>query len=367
MLPSLLGYCSRSVDISEKAARELQGLRMIEGSLSENPWTNPPSDVVDGGFESVMGYWKAIERSGEIVSWKMKVVLVGAVKAGKTSLIKGMIHGQSYLCPNDDRTKGVDVSVDEPCKPDPTKELEIVFWDFAGHSEYWSTHQLFLSKGALNILVVDLKRFSDEPSTRAALVDVWLDALQCRVPGSNVFVVATQIDRCTSGIEADMADLQLRIKDHIRKQHDDLEQQVKSNRSTSSGAEKGLIFHGIEAVSSAYVDRLLDLRLKLCTLVYSNRDNFPSVGRRLPVSWVRVSAMLEAKRTGENPIIQVSCVGSVEENKEKPGAITPGDKILHRADAIQEWGRVVRTLELENEVGLTEPNSENLVFEVRGR
>ena len=53
-----------------------------------------------------MGYWGAIVRSGAIVSWKLKVVLVGAVRAGKTSLVNGMIHGEPHLCHEDDRTKG---------------------------------------------------------------------------------------------------------------------------------------------------------------------------------------------------------------------------------------------------------------------
>lgn len=129
-----------------EAARGLQrlcnsGRRSIY--LSSNPWNNPPGDVVEGGFEKIVEYWKAIALSGVRESWKLKVVLVGAVKAGKTSLTKGMINGKPQLCHEDDRTKGVDVHIGEPCKPDAAQKLEIIFWDFAGHSEYYSTHQVF--------------------------------------------------------------------------------------------------------------------------------------------------------------------------------------------------------------------------------
>ena len=134
--------------------------------LRVNPWREPPADVVEKGFIAIVGYWEAIARSGAIVSWKLKVVLVGAVRAGKTSLVNGMIHGKPHLCHKDDRTKGVDVHVSEPCKLDVARMLELVFWDFAGHSEYYSTHQAFLSKGALHLLVVDLKRFADDMSVR---------------------------------------------------------------------------------------------------------------------------------------------------------------------------------------------------------
>lgn len=111
-----------------------------------NPWRHPPEAIVKGGVDSIVEYWEAIERSVATQSWKLKVVLVGAVRAGKTSLARGMLHGEPRLCDEDDRTKGVDVHLDEPCKPDDSGKLELVFWDFAGHSEYYSTHQLFLSE-----------------------------------------------------------------------------------------------------------------------------------------------------------------------------------------------------------------------------
>ena len=193
--------------ISEEAARGLQRLNLDSIKLGYNPWNSPPAEVVDVGLERIVEYWEAVTRSGTIVSWTLKVVVVGGVKAGKTSLVNGMIRGEPQLCDEDERTKGVDAYVSNPCKPDTARELELIFWDFAGHSKYYSTHQLFLSKGALHLLVVDIERFSKEPSARVELVDVWLDALQSRVPGSSVLVVATQIDRLDGDLEVAVNDL----------------------------------------------------------------------------------------------------------------------------------------------------------------
>ena len=43
---------------------------------------------------------------------------------------------------------------------------EFVFWDFGGKKEYHLYHQLFLSSGALYVLVVDLHKFSSTISRR---------------------------------------------------------------------------------------------------------------------------------------------------------------------------------------------------------
>ena len=160
--------------------------------------------------------------------------------------------------------------IGEPCKPDPAQKLEMIFWDYAGHSEYYSTHQVFLSKGALHLLVVDIKRFSDEASARGELVDVWLDALQCRVPGSSVLVVATQIDRLAGDLEAAVNDLRLRVESHLNPQQNEIEGQWRG-RTTSSDVQQGLFFHGVETVDSSRSESLFDPRLKLSSLVYSKR------------------------------------------------------------------------------------------------
>lgn len=104
-----------------------------------------------------------------------------------------MVHEEARLCDGDDCTKDVDVHLDKLCKLDALDMLELLFWDFAGHSDYYAIHQLLLS-GALHLVVVYLKWFSENTSSRGDPVDVWLDALQCRVPEANVLIAADQFD-----------------------------------------------------------------------------------------------------------------------------------------------------------------------------
>lgn len=79
--------------------------------------------------------------------------------------------------------------------------------------------QLFLTDGALHLLVVDLHMFDRDPLSRGNAVYLWLDSLLCRVPGSAVLVVATHSDafgdddeRCAAALE----DLEAAIMEHLK-------------------------------------------------------------------------------------------------------------------------------------------------------
>lgn len=77
-----------------QALVHLTKLQLVPG----NRWKNPPEDIVRKGLGEIVRYLETVAYFGAVESWKLKVVLVGAVKAGKTSLVRGMIHGEPRLC-----------------------------------------------------------------------------------------------------------------------------------------------------------------------------------------------------------------------------------------------------------------------------
>lgn len=115
--------------------------------LTGNPWVEPPSDVVQDGWRQIVGYYDALARSGATRSHRLKMVLVGAVCVGKTTMARGLREGKPTPTKQSERTRGVDVHM-EPWRPNPAQPLEVVMWDFAGHSDYYSTHQV---KGTCSI------------------------------------------------------------------------------------------------------------------------------------------------------------------------------------------------------------------------
>lgn len=126
---------------------EVKPLISSEGVLLEgNCWTKPPSDVVQGGWANIIRYYEALERSGATSSHRLKVVLVGAVCAGKTTLTRGLLQGGHTATVESECIRGGDIHI-TPWRPNPSQPLEVVIWDLAGHPDYYPTHQVTADTG----------------------------------------------------------------------------------------------------------------------------------------------------------------------------------------------------------------------------
>ena len=161
---------------------------------------SPPHSVAGAGFQQIVRHYEALAQSGEAILSRLKVVMVGASRAGKTSLVRSLREGAPRLTSDWDRTIGVDIG--RPWSVGAVeKKLELVFWDFGGHTDYHPTHRLFYTKWALYLLVIDLHKFQSDVSCRVDMVDSWLDALLAVVPGSPFLVVLTHADLFDSGVQ----------------------------------------------------------------------------------------------------------------------------------------------------------------------
>lgn len=143
------------------------------------------------GLRSAECWWRDINRFGEEDSNKLKIVILGLDEAGKTTFV---CHLTGRNLPVE-RTIGVEVT---EWRPRDDLNLSASLWDFAEQSEHYASHQIFLTKGALFILVVD--RFELVTCTRPGVDDPrgaifpWLDILHERVLGADVALVGTHTD-----------------------------------------------------------------------------------------------------------------------------------------------------------------------------
>ncbi|CAN0462149.1 unnamed protein product, partial [Scytosiphon promiscuus] len=108
-----------------------------------------------------------------------------------------------------DRTVGIEITPD--WRPLDAGPLQVSVWDFAGQADYYSSHQLFLTKGSLFLLVVDLRAFSmeveggvDNFTDPRGRIYWWLEMLQMRVPGAAVALVGSHVDQMES-LDVDLA------------------------------------------------------------------------------------------------------------------------------------------------------------------
>lgn len=160
----------------------------LEASFNENPWVKPPSSFLLPGLRLAESWWKDMGRFGGGTSNKLKIVLVGLAEAGKTTVVRHF----TGRCPPQKHTIGVEVTEWNPRAGLP---LSASLWDFAGQSDYYASHHIFLTKGALFILVVDLFELVDHNregiADRSDAIFRWLDILHERVPGASVALVGT--------------------------------------------------------------------------------------------------------------------------------------------------------------------------------
>jgi internalin A len=150
--------------------------------LGENPLENPPVEIVKKGREAVINYFKSLEGEKKPLN-EVKVLLVGDGEAGKTSLMK-RIFGEE-VDGNESQTQGINIRKLTVNNGD--REIKANFWDFGGQEIMHATHQFFLSKRSLYILVLDGRK-DEKP-------EYWLKLIENFGRDSPVLVVINKIDQ----------------------------------------------------------------------------------------------------------------------------------------------------------------------------
>jgi small GTP-binding protein len=142
--------------------------------LSENPLESPPPERI----EAIRSYFKSLEAERRALN-EVKVLLVGDGGAGKTSLVKQLL-GEEFD-KHELQTHGINI------RDRKVEDLLVHFWDFGGQEIMHATHQFFLSKRSLYILVLDGRR--DEKT------EYWLKHIESFGGDSPILVVLNKIDK----------------------------------------------------------------------------------------------------------------------------------------------------------------------------
>ncbi|MCI5224507.1 MAG: GTP-binding protein, partial [Candidatus Electrothrix sp. AR4] len=121
--------------------------------LDDNPLSSPPPEIAKQGIDAIREYFVALQKEEHPLN-EVKIILIGEGAAGKTSLTKVLLDQ-----PFDSRestTHGIRISPWEPNTD--SQPLKVNIWDFGGQDIMHATHQFFLSKRSLYVLVLDGRR-----------------------------------------------------------------------------------------------------------------------------------------------------------------------------------------------------------------
>lgn len=145
--------------------------------LKGNPLKSPPLEIIKQGNISIKAYFDSLKEPQRPLN-ELKVLLVGDGCAGKTSLSK-VLRGDTFN-PQESQTHGINIDHWQH------QDLILHFWDFGGQETMHATHQFFLSKRSLYILVLDGRKEED--------AEYWLKHIESFGGDSPVLIVLNKID-----------------------------------------------------------------------------------------------------------------------------------------------------------------------------
>lgn len=182
---NLTGNQIQSVPRSFKNLTKLTDLK-----LAQNPLGRPPLEISSQGVKAVLHYYLNLGRSVKLREAKLLIVGQGAV--GKTYLMNRLINNET---PETETTQGIDIM--KWVVTDSSGEaIRLNTWDFGGQEIYHSTHQFFLTKRSIYILVWEARK--DEP---LIYFDYWLNIINILSGKSPIILVMNKCDERTKQID----------------------------------------------------------------------------------------------------------------------------------------------------------------------
>jgi serine/threonine protein kinase/GTPase SAR1 family protein len=202
--------------------------------------------------------------------FRMKLMLVGLQNRGKTTLVKRL---QGKECGNES-TVGVDVS-EWWFKPSLGKKpFHFSIWDFGGQQEYYATHQCFLSRRSLYLLLFNL----NDGDEGVRELKPWLNNIALRAPRSCVIIIGTHLDE---------------VPDEKREQIDQLLNRVGALAETYN--QKLSV---VEVMPVGLKNRIENIGL-LKEAIYNHAANYKTragqliMGQKIPASYHALDKQLE--------------------------------------------------------------------------
>ncbi len=222
-----------------------------------------PFEVFTKSAEALEKYRHDLIRGQQYPINEIKLNVVGQGSVGKTSLIQKVVHN-TFDSDQQIKTEGISISqweVDDKITSEvlqksakPQGKIKLNLWDFGGQEIMHATHQFFLTKRSLYLLVLDSRLTQEENR-----VEYWLKIIQSFGGESPVLIVGNKIDQHPLDID----------RTGLQKKYPNIVGILETSAATGAG---------IEALKAAIAEQV---------------NNLPHVRDLLPETWFTVKTKLE--------------------------------------------------------------------------
>lgn len=258
---------NKLTDLSEKIAN-MHSLEELY--LEDNPFDMLPPEIVSRGIKTIRNFYKELEEKDYL--YEVKLILVGQGRVGKTCLSKSIIK-DDYVLDDNESTEGININrwviphkdIVE-INPRIQRDFQFNIWDFGGQEIYHSTHQFFLTKRSIYLLVTESRKEDSHDD-----FFYWLNIIKLLGDKSPVIIVLNKCDQPTKELP------------------------INEFKKTFANIAN---FHKI-SLKPDYKEQLILFKKALVNIA----ANLPHIGNPLPKVWVDIRMELEKlKEQGINYI-----------------------------------------------------------------
>src|SRR5271157_2293461 len=231
------------------------------------PLTNPPPEIVKQGNAAILNYIRERAVLGVDHLYEAKILIVGEGGAGKTSLLRRLYQPDEPLPTESETTRGIAIYRNE-FKLKNGRIFRLNVWDFGGQEIYHATHQFFLTRRSLYVLVDDTRK--DYKSVSDEGFKYWLDLIEVFGGNSPTLIFQNEKDGRSKAIDIG----------GIKHRYDNVKERYKGNLARGNAADK--LREGIEFYAS----------------------HLSHIGDELPALWIKVRADIE-QLAAKQPYVSV--------------------------------------------------------------
>jgi internalin A len=181
---TLLRLYNNQITQIPEALANLTNLTQLQ--LDNNLITNIPLEILNSkDAKEILNYLRQISTSETRPLHEAKLLLIGQGSVGKTSLIERLIRNKYDK--NQPQTDGLNVQTWNVQVN--SKDIRLNVWDFGGQEIYHATHQFFLTKRSLYLLVCNCRTSEEENR-----IEYWLKLIESFGGQSPVIIVGNKKD-----------------------------------------------------------------------------------------------------------------------------------------------------------------------------